>query len=52
MIQEPSGGSSKATKGEKPLDLNKLLNTLRDKIKKIHVANKVGSGEIESKPTL
>ena len=52
MHYEPSGGSGKAAKGSKTVDFTKLLNTLRDKIKKIHVSNRVGSGEVDSKPTL
>ena len=49
MLYEPSGGKAK---GEKTIDFTKLLNTLRDKIKQIHVNNRVGSGEVDSKPTL
>ena len=52
MLIEPSGGTSKATKGAKAVDFAKLLNTLRDKIKTIHISNRVGSGEVDSKPTL
>jgi len=33
-------------------DLTRILNKLRDKIKIIHLRNKVGSGEVDSKPTL
>ena len=53
MLFEPtSGASSKAAKGAKTVDFTKMLNTLRDKIKKIHLTNRVGSGEVDSKPTL
>ena len=55
MIYEPSKDSAASGKGGKagsPLDFTKILNTLRQKIKTIHTANKVGSGEVESKPTL
>lgn len=53
MVYEPSGGSG-ADKGKDaaPVDFTKLLNTLRERIKKIHLSNKVGSGEVDSKPTL
>ena len=52
MTFEPSGGSGKAGKGTKSVDFDKLLNTLREKIKRIHITNRVGSGEVDSKPTL
>ena len=54
MLYEPNGdsGNSKSGKAAVPVDFTKILNTLRDKIKQIHLSNKVGSGEVDSKPTL
>ena len=54
MLFEPSGDTSTAKSGKAaaPVDYTKILNTLRDRIKTIHLTNKVGSGEVESKPTL
>ena len=52
MVFEPSGGSGVDKSKDAPVDFNKLLNSLRDRIKRIHVSNKVGSGEVDSKPTL
>ena len=40
MTFEPSGGSGKAGKGAKSVDFDKLLNTLREKIKRIHKRGK------------
>ena len=54
MVYEPNGdsGTSASSKASVPVDFTKILNTLREKIKQIHITNKVGSGEVDSKPTL
>lgn len=54
MLFEPSkdGAGGKGGKAGSPLDFTKMLNTLREKIKTIHTVNRVGSGEVDSKPTL
>ena len=46
---EPAAGKAKGGSG---FDLTKLLNKLRNRIKTIHLTNKVGSGEVDGKSTL
>ena len=53
MASEPSGAEPASKgKGGSGFDLTKLLNKLRNRIKTIHLTNKVGSGEVDGKSTL